>query len=453
VNVSLVPGVEGEPAHLIAGIQDITERKQAESALAASEERYRLVAQASKEVVWDWDLITNGVAWDAGTGPLLDYRRSELGDTADWWYDRLHPEDREQVVESLNRAIGQGESLWSEEYRFRRADGSYAMVQDRAHVVHDETGAPVRLISAMADLTEGRGAERRLNQVLDALPHGVWIVDRNGRIVMENVASQRIWGLRQGSSIDQLNTLNARWTSTGEAVQPGDWGIVRTLASGVSSADEEVTIDAPDGSRRTILNSAVAIRDAEGKAVGAMNLSEDVTEKRANEAAALRLQEMGRRTEKMDAIGRLAGGIAHDFNNLLTGILSYSELVLQELRPSDPIRGDVEQIQHAGQRAAGLTRQLLAFSRRQVLQPRVVSPNAFLTELEPMLGRLLGAAVTLDLMLDPSTGNVLVDPNQLEQALVNLMMNSREAMPRGGRVGLSTRNAQLEAGEATQAGW
>src|SRR5678815_2891323 len=127
-------------------------------------DRFRLVAQASNEVVWDWDLLTDRITWDEGTGPLLDYGRSEPGGVAAWWYERLHPEDRERVVGSMDSAIGQGESTWSEEYRFRRADGGYAVVQDRAHIVHDESGVPVRVISAMADLTRGRRAERRLHQ-------------------------------------------------------------------------------------------------------------------------------------------------------------------------------------------------------------------------------------------------------------------------------------------------
>jgi len=147
----------------------------------------------------------------------------------------------------------------------------------------------------------------------------------------------------------------------------------------------------------------------------------------------------------MEAVGQLAGGIAHDFNNLLTGILSYSDLVLQELRPDDPIRGDVEQIRHAGQRAAALTRQLLAFSRRQVLQPRVLSLNACVGEVEAMLRRLVGAGVTLESELDPGLWHVLADPGQLEQVLVNLVINARDAMPDGGRVRVATANLHLTA--------
>ncbi len=160
-----------------------------------------------------------------------------------------------------------------------------------------------------------------------------------------------------------------------------------------------------------------------------------MTEAKAAETTRARLEEQVHQAQKMEAVGRLAGGVAHDFNNLLTGILTYSDLILQELRPADPIRADVEQIRDAGQRAANLTRQLLAFSRRQLLQPRVLSLNALVTQLEPMLGRLAGPAVTLETELDPALGSVFVDSARLEQVLVNLVVNAREAMPEGGRSG------------------
>jgi signal transduction histidine kinase/ActR/RegA family two-component response regulator len=228
-------------------------------------------------------------------------------------------------------------------------------------------------------------------------------------------------------------------------VGPEEWGAARAIQRGESSFDEEVMIQTSDGTQKTILVTAIPLQDADGQIVGAVSISEDVTEKRAAEAARLQQQEQQQQAQKMEAVGRLAGGIAHDFNNLLTGILSYSDLILQELRPSDPIRADVEQIRDAGQRAAGLTRQLLAFSRRQLLQPKVVSLNATVSELEPMLERLLGTDVTLETELDPTLGNILADPAQVEQVLVNLVLNAREAMPGGGRLKLSTANVQLDS--------
>jgi two-component system cell cycle sensor histidine kinase/response regulator CckA len=198
------------------------------------------------------------------------------------------------------------------------------------------------------------------------------------------------------------------------------------------------------GERKTLRLTAVPLLGSSGEIVGAMSIAEDITEKKAREAAELQRSEQQQHSQRLEAVGRLAGGIAHDFNNLLTGILSYSDLILQELRPDDPLLKDVEQIRDAGQRAAGLTRHLLAFSRRQLLRPRVVSLNAMVTELAPMLQRLLGTDVALETELDPELGNVFVDPAQMEQTLINLTLNARDAMPSGGQLWIGTSNTDLE---------
>jgi two-component system cell cycle sensor histidine kinase/response regulator CckA len=451
LNVSLVPGPQGQPAHLIAAMQDITERKQSDIVLRDSEERYRLLAIASKEAVWDWDLVTDRLIWDEGTGPPLDYQRSQLGETASWWYERIHPDDRERILASLDAAIAEGRGAWTEEYRFRGADDSYAVVQDRAHIARDETGAAVRVVSGMSALTKAHRDDRQLQQVLDALQVGVSVVDKQGRIVVANTSDRQLWGGGHDPGAQEVAEHRAWWADTGEPVRPEEWGALRAIG-GEFSVDEEVTIETAAGEQKTILNSATPLLDESGEIVGAVNVSQDVTETKAAEATRARLEEQVHRAQKMEAVGRLAGGIAHDFNNLLTGILSYSDLILQELRPADPIRADVEQIRDAGQRAANLTRQLLAFSRRQLLQPRVLSPNALVTELEPMLGRLAGPAVTIETELDPALGRVWVDPARLEQVLVSLVVNAREAMPEGGRIRISSGNWRDETGSGQREG-
>ncbi|MDQ3223012.1 MAG: PAS domain S-box protein, partial [Gemmatimonadota bacterium] len=444
-NVSLVPGAEGQPSHFIATIQDISERKHAETPLRESEERYRLLARASKEALWDWDLVTDRLVWDEGAGPLLDYERSQLGDTASWWYQRIHPADRERVMTSLEAAMAEGRDAWTEEYRFRRADGSFAVVQDRAHIAHDETGAPVRVISASSGLTNAGQADRQLQQVLDALQVGVSVIDKQGRTVVANASDRQLWGGARDRGVEEIAEHRGWWADTGEAVRPEEWGALRAIG-GEFSADEEVMIETADGEQKTIRNSATPLLNDSGEIVGAVNVSQDVTEVKAAETTRARLEEQVHRAQKMEAVGRLAGGIAHDFNNLLTGILSYSDLILQELRPADPIRADVEQIKAVGRRAANLTRQLLAFSRRQLLQPQVVSLNALVTDLEPMLGRLAGPTIAIETDLDPGLGTVLVDPARLEEVLVSLVANAREAMPEGGRVRISSANWREEAG-------
>ena len=149
-------------------------------------------------------------------------------------------------------------------------------------------------------------------------------------------------------------------------------------------------------------------------------------------------------SQKLEAVGRLAGGVAHDFNNILTAIGGYTDLLLADLPKDDPRRQDVEEIHLAAQRAAGLTHQLLAFSRRQVMQPKVIEPNALVSEIEKMLRRLIGEDILFATVLHPRVGNVRADPGQLEQVIVNLAVNARDAMPDGGRLTIETRNVDLD---------
>jgi signal transduction histidine kinase len=180
-----------------------------------------------------------------------------------------------------------------------------------------------------------------------------------------------------------------------------------------------------------------AARDQSGVITRLQGSLQDISERH-------RLEEQLRQAQKMEAIGKLAGGVAHDFNNLLTVVLSYSALVLDSLKPADPLRTEIEQIQLAGQRAGELTRQLLAFSRQQVLRPRVIDLNQVLANLEKLLHRLIGEDVTLSYFKEP-IGQLSADPGQIEQVIMNLVVNARDAMPNGGTITIETRNVELTA--------
>ena len=296
-----------------------------------------------------------------------------------------------------------------------------------------------RNVEALAQST------RLLQQVLETLPVGVWVVAPSGRIIYGNAAGQQLWGGARYIGIDGFDQFKGWWLESGRPIAPDEWAGARAIRDGEISLNELIRIQGFDGSERTILNSAVPIMGAGGGIEGAIVLNQDVSEQRAAEEALRRSEEQLRQAQKMEAVGQLAGGIAHDFNNLLTAILSYCELLLEEIRQGDPIRGDVEQIRQAGQRAAGLTRQLLAFSRRQVLQPKVLSLNTVVESTEGMLRRLIGAEIVLDIKGEPGLWHVLADPGQLEQVLVNLVVNARDAMPRGGRIMVATENRKLKA--------
>jgi two-component system cell cycle sensor histidine kinase/response regulator CckA len=392
------------------------------------------------------------VVWGDGLQSLLGHAPDGSVTSAAWWYERIHAEDRERVVAAIERSLTLGERAWEQEYRFRRGDGAYASVAVRGYVVTDRAGHAVRVTGAMADVShereveaELRSATRLLQQVLETLPVGVWVLGPNGRIVYGNAAGQQLWGGARYVGIDGFDQFKGWWVENGRQIAPDEWAAARAVRDGEVSLNELIRIQGFDGSERVILNSAVPIMAPGGSIQGAIVLNQDVSEQRAAEEALRRSEEQLRQAQKMEAVGQLAGGIAHDFNNLLTAILSYCDLLLEEVRQGDPIRADIEQIRQAGQRAAGLTRQLLAFSRRQVLQPKVLSLNSVADGTEGMLRRLVGSDIVVDFSLDPGLWHVLADPSQLEQVLVNLVVNARDAMPHGGRIGISTANRELKA--------
>jgi PAS domain S-box-containing protein len=181
-----------------------------------------------------------------------------------------------------------------------------------------------------------------------------------------------------------------------------------------------------------------AVRDDGGRVVNYVAVKRDVSHE-------TRLEQQFLQAQKMEAVGRLAGGVAHDFNNLLGVITGYGEIVQRRLAAEDPLQGRMEQILKAASHAAGLTRQLLAFSRKQVLQPRILDLNAVVADMDQMLRRLIGEDVELTALLEPNLGSVRADPGQIEQVIMNLAVNARDAMPDGGRLTIETRNADLDA--------
>jgi two-component system, cell cycle sensor histidine kinase and response regulator CckA len=199
----------------------------------------------------------------------------------------------------------------------------------------------------------------------------------------------------------------------------------------------EVRWKRKDGKPITVRLSGRGLLNQTGEVEAFEMIAEDITERRA-------LEEQFRQAQKMEAVGRLAGGVAHDFNNLLTVIKGYSELMMDQIQPGDPLRPEIEEVKKAADRAAGLTRQLLAFSRKQVLAPKVLDMNAVVTNLEQLLRRLIGEDVEMISNLDPALGRAKADPGQVEQVIMNLVVNARDAMPGGGKLTIATANVILD---------
>jgi two-component system cell cycle sensor histidine kinase/response regulator CckA len=277
---------------------------------------------------------------------------------------------------------------------------------------------------------EIRRSEEKFRTIFDYAPIGIYQSLPDGAILSANPALVRILGFR---SVEELREHNM-----GEIYfHPEERNALlsRHAAQDVAS-DMEVLWKRKDGTPVWIQLTAQTIRDKNRGIRYYEGFARDITSQKS-------LEEQLRQSQKMEAVGRLAGGIAHDFNNLLTAVLGYSDIALSRVEPDDPLRPEIEEIRRAGQRAANLTGQLLAFSRKQVLVPEVLDLNSVIANLGTMLRRLIGEDIALEFWLDPALGRMRADVGQIEQVIVNLVVNAREAMPQGGRLTVRTTNADV----------
>ena len=277
-----------------------------------------------------------------------------------------------------------------------------------------------------------RESEELYRTLVATSPDAIMMMDLEGRIIN---ASQRTAAMHGYKTATELLGKSA-W----ELIVPEERAQAienhRKILEGEGAQVSEYTLLRKDGGRFIGEINAAPVRDAQGRLQALISITRDVTERK-------RLEEQLRQAQKMEAIGRLAGGIAHDFNNLLTVINGYSQMLLSSLEADSPLRPDLEAILHAGERAASLTRQLLAFSRRQVLEVRVLDLNEIIRNMVKMLQRIIGEDIALKLRLAEDLGKVKADPGQIEQAILNLAVNARDAMPNGGELILETANVEF----------
>jgi PAS domain S-box-containing protein len=319
ISVSRMNDNDGNASSLIAVCENIHAYKLAQQQLEETERRFRYVAQATVDAIWDWDLTTDKIWWSTGFYQLFGYTPEQISPYSSSWKDGIHPGDKDEVLDGIMAVIQGTEMEWSAEYRFRRNDGSYAQVKDKGYVMRDEQGKALRMVGGMSDITKEHLLEEQL-----------------------------------------------------------------------------------------------------------------------------------RRAQKLESIGQLTGGIAHDFNNILTVIMGNAELLIE--MHSDNPEGDgkdelletAELILSAGQSGADLTQRLLAFARRQPLSPDVVDINRLVSDMDPLLRRTLGDHIEIEWIRAAGLWHAVVDPSQLQNALLNLCINAVDAMPDGGKLTVETANIRMD---------
>ena len=351
------------------------------------------------------------------------------------------PQDRQRLRDSIGAPVG----VWTD-FRTRARDGkTLETIWANAPL----TGGGWLAIGM--DVTDRKRAEERYRAFIAQSSEGVSRLEIDPPVPINLPEEEQIDRLYAGARIAECNDAMARMYGYDEASQlvgtkladlhnvtdPTNRDQIRAfLRAGYRVADSETREHDREGRSRVFLNNVVGFIE-DGHLVRVWGTQRDVTEQR-------HLEEQFRQAQKMEAVGQLAGGIAHDFNNLLTAILGNTQLLLRDLPPGDAKRGDVEEIRKASERAASLTRQLLAYSRRQMLQPEVLDLNVVVAEMDKMLRRLIGEHIALEAVLAPDLGRVRADPNQIEQVIVNLAVNARDAMPDGGKLTIETANVDLD---------
>jgi PAS domain S-box-containing protein len=555
--------------------RNVSDPTRAEVELQRNQERVQLAARATEDVVWDWDLTRGEVTWAGGTSAFFGRPLDTVGpipsDPYHIWADQVHPDDVALTKASALAAFESGAESWEHEYRFRRADGTWAHLLERAFVLRDSDGKAVRAVGAMQDITrrkETEDATFRLAAIVASSGDAIIGKSLDGVVTSWNAAAQKMFGYTEAEIVGQSIYLLIP-----EYLHASEQALLERIRRGERVEFAETERIRKDGSRIYISVTVSPIRDSSGAVVGASSIKRDVTErKHAAEELGRReeryralvtattsivwttdpeggfgepqasweqytgqswqehagygwldavhpedresvraswlsaqekrtiyeakgriwmeahrryrhfitraapvlapdgsvrewigtvtdvedrwlAEERLRQAERMESVGRLAGGVAHEANNQMTVVLGASEFLLRRLKAPEA-REDVEHIRRAAHRTAAITQQLLAFSRRQVLQPQIVDLNAVVNTLQPILQRALGELSRLVLRLAPDLGPIKADPGQLDQVLLNLALNARDAMPNGGVLTIETQNVILNkaygAGKAVE---
>jgi PAS domain S-box-containing protein len=415
-------------------------------ALEASEAKYRSVVDTIQEVIFTTDgngaLTFVNPAWTAITG--FDTRES-LGRSV---YEFMQHEDRNALLAQLAVAMEMGEPHVRHEGRWKTRDDEVRWIEMRLRL---DMGAEDLLGTSgvLADVTERRAAEEALRQseqyfrsLIENSSDMMAVMNTDGTVRYVSPAVGRVLGTPPSEWIG----VDVFAVGDPAEVESGRDAFAEVVASPGLSRTVQTRARHADGSWRHLevtWRNLTQIPGVEGIVVNAR----DVTERHESELALRQSEESLLRAQKMDAIGRLAGGVAHDFNNLLTAIQGHADLLLADLPPGGTIRPDIQEIRDAAGRATSLTRQLLAFSRRQVMQPRVLDVNAVVLDMQRMLRRLIGTHLDVRNDLSNDAGCTRADPTQLEQVVMNLVVNAREAMPDGGTIQIETSRRTFDRGD------
>jgi PAS domain S-box-containing protein len=429
------------------------EHSQTEKALRESEQRLLQAVKVARLGIFEHDLNTGIFHCSPIMRELYGWAPEKLV-TLESVMESIVPEDREILASAVRRTHDpKGPGLFYTELRILHPDG-LRWIFSRTETFFEGDGNaryPVRTVGASVDITERKQVElellasrQQLRTALDAAKLGVWNYSlATGEHTCDALAC-KIFGWPEDQAVTAETLLERVHPEDREMfLEQRDKSISGTLKPG---AGVEYRIQLPDGSIRWLSVHRSVILDRSGKPVRLTGVVQDITDRKTDDQERMTLEHEFLHAQKIEAVGRLAGGIAHDFNNLLMVIRSYTEILQDSLPPHDSLRKNTQAIMKAADRAASLTGQMLAFSRKQVLSPIALNLNAAIDESARMLQRLIGEDIELHVIPAESAWTVRADPNQIAQVLMNLSVNARDAMPEGGSLTITSRNVTVDEG-------
>jgi two-component system, cell cycle sensor histidine kinase and response regulator CckA len=433
----------GEPARIMGVNIDVTERKRIEQVLQRSEDGFRLAAKATNDGLWDIDLEAGTVSWNE-TYAAHYGRPPETANSWQWWIDRIHPEDRDFTAGGLRAAVDSGATSWTCEYRFRKPDGKWAYIYDRAYIARDSSGKARRVLGAMQDLTEWKEAEaalreseKRFRLMADAAPVMIVEADANQSATFFNKA----WTTFTGRSLEQ--ELGSGWI---DGVHADD---VEQCLANISAAYAErreckvqYRLRRSDGEYRLLLCRGVPHFDVEQRFLGFIASCVDITELQ-------RAQEENVARQKLESVGVLAAGIAHDFNNLLGGILAEAELVETDILGESEAIAEVRKIKILATRASEIVRELMIYAGHETADFEPVDLSQLVIEMAELLKVSISKRAELKTELDRNLCAIEGHPAQLRQVLMNLIINASEAIgDKDGTITVATSQMRWATGRA-----
>ena len=417
-------------------LRDMTERRLAES-------RFQSLIEKNSDVVLlchrdaSVEYVSPSIATVLGCEPA-DLLGKSLKDL-------IHPNDAQALAPAWTSLLSDPSGAVSMQWRARHRDGSWRWLESSVqNLLHDP--AVRAILCNFRDITDRKLAHEmaaRLAAIIEASDDAITSSDLAGHVISWNQGAARLYG----------------WP--GVDVLAGDWKLSIPADLHAFEADVRERVlrgeiveqydsrrSCKDGSIVEVAVTVSATRDSAGKISGVAQIGRDLTERRKVELSSRRAEAQLNQAQKMEAVGALAGGVAHDFNNLLSVIMTYSILVLEELEPDDPKRADLQEVCGAAERAAELTRQLLALGRQQVLQSRVLDLTRVVLDMESTLRRVISEDIELSMLAAPTSARIFADASQMEQVIMNLVVNACEAMPRSGKLTIETANVDLNSDSA-----